>query len=155
MTTLRTRLTSVALMLAALNSTALRADTSLNQAPVYEQDFSAERTISDRGRTIWWRYHASSRTQTTEYFGTAPTMEVTVMDTVILQQYWLNLATLELAMVINTPVSNGNQVEKQSPGSASYRDSIEAMASAMDNMIGLDARNQDLKAAVTYLLQLQ
>jgi hypothetical protein len=151
----RSLITMIAVLISGVSASAVRAENTAAKAPLYSQEFNAESTLSDRGRVIWWRYHASSMMHVTEYFGNVETMEVTVVDTVMMRQYWLNLTTNELAMVAQSPSHSGNDVKRLSPGSESYRDGLEAMASALLNMISLDARNAALASAVDYLRNLQ
>ena len=124
-------------------------------APLYDRDFNAESTLSDRGRTIWWRYHASSMVHITKHFGTVNTMEVTVADTVVLRQYWLNLDTGELVIEITLPNASESQVTHLSSGSGEYHDGIDSMITALTTMIDLDARNAALASAVEYLKSLK
>ncbi len=155
MNNVSTLLMSLAMLLPAAKDSTARAATMALTPPLYDQDFSAESTLSDRGRLIFWRYHASSMLHTTEYFGQVPTMEATVTDPVVLRQYWLNLETLDLVKVLTSSTRTENDVSRLAPNTEEYRASLESMRAIMANLIRLDARNAKLESAVEFLKNLE
>ena len=123
-----------------------------DQLPLLEGEFSAEYTISDRGRLYIWDYHAEVKITETSYFGKVPTMIAAVQDPVLLRVHHLNLLNDEIVIVTTpSPADNPSGTNYVHPTDPDYIDGLIAIKSIMARMIELDQRNAPLTAAVQYL----
>ena len=112
--------------------------------------FSAESSISDRGRLYIWHFDASLAMHETPYFGVAPTLIIAVQSPGSNEIQHLNLLTGEVVDVLG-PMPSEDATRHISPSDPTYADWLKSMRGTLQQMINLDQRNSPLTEVVDYL----
>ena len=116
--------------------------------------FSAESTISDRGRLYIWGYNASLAVHETPYFGKAPSLIVSVRDPGSTAVHHLNFLIGEVVVAVSpAPVGDDDATKHIRPSDPAYSEALVTMKDILQTMISLDGRNAPLAEAVNYLAQ--
>ena len=116
--------------------------------------FSAESTISDRGRLYICGYNASLAVHETPYFGKVPSLIVAVQDPGLTASHHLNFLTEEVVVVLSpAPAGDDDATKHIRPIDPDYSEALATMKDILQMMISLDDRNAPLTEAVNYLAQ--
>ena len=127
---------------------------SEGKLPALLGHFSAESTISDRGRLYIWSYNASLAVHETPYFGEVPSLIVAVRDPGMTTVHHLNFLTDEVVVVLSpAPAGDDGAIKHIGPSEPAYVEALVTMKDCLRTMIGLDGRNAPLTEAVNYLAQ--
>ena len=114
--------------------------------------FSADSTISDRGRLYIWGYNASLAVHETSYFGKVPSLIIAVNDPVLTTIHHLNFLTGEVVVEVSpAPAGDNGAIKHIQPCDPAYAEALVTMKDLLQTMISLDGRNAPLAEAVTYL----
>ena len=140
----------------AQTATQVHADllASDDKLPALLGHFSAESTISDRGRLYIWSYNASLAVHETPYFGKVPSLIVAVRDPALTTVHHLNFLTGEVVVVLSpAPAGDDDATKHIRPSDSAYSEALVTMKDILQTMISLDGRNAPLAEAVNYLAQ--
>jgi len=137
----------VALALLVVPGALMAADSGI---PALIGHFSAESSISDRGRLYIWHFDASLAMHETPYFGVAPTLIIAVRTPGSFEVRHLNFLTGEIVDV-SDPQPSGDATRHILPTDPDYTDELKSMRDTLQQMVHLDQRNNPLTEAVDYL----
>ena len=132
-----------------VNADVLASDSKL---PDLLGHFSAESSISDRGRLYVWGYNASLAVHETPYFGKVPSLIVAVRDPVLTTIHDFNFLTEEVVVVLSpAPAGDDGAIKHIRPSDSAYAEALMTMKNSLQTMISLDTRNAPLSETVNYL----
>ncbi len=117
--------------------------------PDFGGDFTAVRTISDRGRLYEWNYHVSSRGHETDFFGKACALEVTVADPLVVRQYWLKYDSKEI--FVAELGNHDNSIRRIAAAEALFKESLATINQILELMMDLKSENGPLSELSRFL----